>query len=713
MKTPSLRMRVVAAGVAVVALVLLALDAFLYLNLRSSLDATLRRVLAERAALVEAEAPGRTPQELAARLTELGIRATVHAADGGTHRAEPPSPRLGDNLAPTGDDPGQPVVIRRVDLPDGTRVVVEARRGGVRQALRRLVALEAMGTVAGVALAALLLSRVARVALRPLEEMAAAARRAAGGQRGERLRPDRPHTRIGEMAAAYDEMLDALEAALAQASEAAAHSRHMEERSRKIIETATDAFVAIDLDGRIAEWNEGAARVFGLPSEMVLGRDAFETLFPPDLRDDHRNRLEQLRITGERRRRGRRLETVAQRADGSTFTAELIMWATGEAAERSINAFIHDLSERRQAEEARYRLAAIVDSSDAAIIGKDLDGTIVSWNQGAAAMYGYDPEEVIGRPITVIVPPERHEEVQRFLAMVRQGQAVPAHESVRLPKHGPPIEVSLAISPIRDATGTVVGASSIARDITEERWLASTLDSTLVALETALEEARASEALSRRFLADAAHQLRTPMAGIRACAETLLRGPPPSERDRLLADLVRETSRASRLMTSLLKMARLDQGEELALAGCDLAELCRDEADRARVLAPELEISVEAGLDEPPELDANAVREVVANLLDNARRHAARRISVDIARHGDLVELRVSDDGPGVPEGMEERIFERFVSLDSRKGSGLGLPIARGLARAHGGDLVYEAGAFVLRVPLRPLAVDGAASSVA
>ncbi|HVM39163.1 MAG TPA: PAS domain-containing sensor histidine kinase, partial [Acidimicrobiia bacterium] len=386
---------------------------------------------------------------------------------------------------------------------------------------------------------------------------------------------------------------------------------------------------------------------------------------------------------------------------------------TGGAAERTINAFIHDLSERRQAEEARYRLAAIVDSSDAAIIGKDLDGTIVSWNQGAAAMYGYDPEEVIGRPITVIVPSERHEEVQRFLAMVRQGQAVPAHESVRLPKYGPPIEVSLAISPIRDASGAVVGASSIARDITEERWLASTLDSTLVALETALEEARASEALSRRFLADAAHQLRTPMAGIRACAETLLRGPPPSERDRLLADLVRETSRASRLMTALLKMARLDQGEELALAGCDLAELCRDEADRARVLAPELEISVEAGLDARPELDANAVREVVANLLDNARRHAARRISVDVARHGDHVELRVTDDGPGVPEGMEERIFERFVSLDSRKGSGLGLPIARGLARAHGGDLVYEAGAFVLRVPLRPLAADGVASSVA
>ena len=703
MKTPSLRLRVVAAGVAVVAVVLLGLDAFLYLNLRSSLEATLDGVLAERADLVLAEAPGRSPEALAIRLTELGLRATLQGPEGRTYRAEPPSPRLAGNLSPPGDDAGEPLVTRSVDLPDGTRVVVQARRGGIDRTLRRLVALEALGTAAGVALATLLLARVAAVALRPLEEMAGAARRAAAGKRGERLHPDRPHTRLGQVAEASDDLLDAVEASLDEAREAAAHSRHMEERSRKIIETATDALIAFRFDGVITEWNDGAERIFGIPKEEALGADAFHALFPPERRDEHRGRLEQLLITGERRRRGRRLETVAWRKGGSTFDAELIMWTTGDGAERTMNAFVHDLTERRRSEEARYRLAAIVDSSDDSIIGKDLDGTIVSWNQGAERMYGYSAAEIIGRPITVLVPPERHHEVDAVLAMVRSGNPVPHHETVRVHKHGLPIDVSLTVSPIRDSRGTVIGASSIAQDITEQRWLSATLDATLVSLEEALEQARASEARSRSFLADAAHQLRTPMAGIRACAETLLRGPAPSERDGLLADMVRETSRASRLMTGLLRMARLDQGAELHPAPCALRELCCDEVERIGVLAPDLEVVVEAAaLDPRPTLDAAAVREIVANLLDNARRHACRRITVSLACREGSVEVRVADDGPGVAPGMEEQVFDRFVSLDNRGGSGLGLPIARGLARAHGGDLTYEASSFVLRLPLTP-----------
>ena len=703
MKTPSLRVRVVAAGVAVVALVLMVFDAFLYLNLRSELETTLHDVLVARAELVEAEAQERTPEALAVRLTELGLRAEVQGPDGRTYRAEPPSPQLGESLAATGDDPRQPLATRSVELPDGTRVVVQARRSGIDQAMRRLVILEALGTAAGVALAALLLTRVAQVALRPLEEMAAAARRAAAGQRGERLRPDRPHTRIGQVAKAYDDLLDGLEASLHEAQEAAAHSRHMEERSRKIIETASDAFVAIDLEGAIVEWNDGAERIFGIPRAEALAGQAFDTLFPPDRIDEHRARLERLRATGERRRRGRRLETVVRRRDGSTFDAELILWTTGDGPDRTINAFVHDLSDRRRAEEARHRLAAIVDWSDDAIIGKDLAGTIVSWNQGAQHMYGYAAAEIVGRHITVIVPPERHDEVESFLDMVRRGERVPHHDTVRLTKHGVPIDVSVTVSPIRDATGAVTGASTIARDITEQRWLASTLDTTLTALETALEEARASEASTRRLLSDAAHQLRTPMAGIRACAETLLRGPAPSERDRLLADMVRETSRASRLMTGLLKMARLDQGAELHPAACDVEELCCDEADRTRVLAPDLDITVEADdLHQRPGLDADAMREMVANLLDNARRHAERRITISLVGRDGAVEVRVADDGPGVPPGREEQVFERFVSLDNRGGSGLGLPIARALARAHGGDLRYEAPAFVLRLPITP-----------
>ncbi len=210
-----------------------------------------------------------------------------------------------------------------------------------------------------------------------------------------------------------------------------------------------------------------------------------------------------------------------------------------------------------------------------------------------------------------------------------------------------------------------------------------------------------AETRSRRFLADAAHQLRTPITGIQAAAQNLLRGVDPEDQTRLLADVVRETGRAARLITSLLHIARLDEGQPLTFAPTDLVELCADEVDRASSLAPHLDFVLRAE-EHPgqPELDAGAIREVLANLLDNARRFAAAKVEVLIAPLEGGVGIGVVDDGAGVPAGMEERIFERFVSAGPRAGSGLGLAIARDLARRHGGDLTYVDRTFLLRVPV-------------
>ena len=701
MKTPSLQVRVVVAGVVVMAAVLALLDVFVYLNLERSLQDNLDELLDTRARLVAVESANRTPEQLVERLTALGVRATVRTTAGQELQSEPPSPVLGTNLPPAADATVTgPQATQTVALPDGSSATVFARRTGIDDALHRLLVLEVTGSLAALLTATLLLLRVANVALHPLEHVAAVARRRAAGHTGERLEPDRPHTRIGQMAAAYDAMVEELETALVEARAAEAHSRHMEERARQIVETATDAFVAIDINGAIVDWNEGAERLLGWTAAEVAGRDVFETVFPAELRAQHRERLASLRASGERRRRGRRTETVGVRRDGSTFAAELVLWATGEPGALTVNAFVHDVTDRRRAEAAVHRLAAIVDSSDDAVLSTDLAGTVMSWNPAARRMYGYSSDEVVGQPITHLVPTDRHHEIQQALDTVRRGEAITNYETVRLPKHGPAIDVAVTISPIRDASGAVVGASSIARDITEQRWLATTLDTTLSALESALDEARTSEARSRRFLADAAHQLRTPMTGIRACAETLLRSNVPAERDRLLADLVRETTRASRLMASLLKMARLDQGEELVPVACDVRALCTDEIERARVLSPDLTVTLDASTGQPAttEADPNAVKEILANLLDNARRHAVSRVDVAVRSVAAGVEIVVGDDGGGVPEGLEERIFERFVSLDGRGGSGLGLAIARSLARAGGGELSYQAGAFVLRL---------------
>lgn len=238
---------------------------------------------------------------------------------------------------------------------------------------------------------------------------------------------------------------------------------------------------------------------------------------------------------------------------------------------------------------------------------------------------------------------------------------------------------------------------------TELGRFATAYDTMLDSLEDAVEQTRASEERTRRFLDDAAHQLRTPLTTVRASVEALLREDDPEVRDQLMASLVREVARADRLLTSLLTLARLDAGSPPIVAPVDLRGLCRDEADRCRSMAPHLEVEVVEGPRPGPRaaVDEHAVRDVVANLLDNARRHAASRIEVAVATDGaDHAEVRVSDDGPGVPDADVERVFHRFTSLDGRGGSGLGLPIGRAIAQSHGGSLTYEAGSFVLRLPL-------------
>ena len=206
----------------------------------------------------------------------------------------------------------------------------------------------------------------------------------------------------------------------------------------------------------------------------------------------------------------------------------------------------------------------------------------------------------------------------------------------------------------------------------------------------------------REFLAYAAHQLRTPLAGIRASTDALLVGGATAQQERLLVNLSREAERAGKLLASLLQMARVDQGDLPPLQSLDIVELCRGELDRPR---PGTAVATELVLrDVRPDhslLSGEATKNALANLLDNARRHARSRVTVEVATTTNTIEVAVSDDGPGLPDGTEERAFERFVSLDGEGGSGLGLPIARGLIEAQGGRLTYERGRFVIRLPNR------------
>ena len=226
--------------------------------------------------------------------------------------------------------------------------------------------------------------------------------------------------------------------------------------------------------------------------------------------------------------------------------------------------------------------------------------------------------------------------------------------------------------------------------------------------------ARASEARTRRFVADAAHELRTPLAGVQAVAEAAAAPElAPEERDRLNLLLLGETRRAGRLVDDLLAMARIDAGIELRRDPVELLGLARDEAERVRLLADDRTVEVSG---EPVTVSGDAPRlgQVLGNLLDNARRHtpSGGRITVRVSA-GATASVLVSDTGPGVPPADRERIFDRLVRLDEARsvddgGAGLGLAIARGIAQAHGGDLRCvdppdgTGAAFELTLPLPP-----------
>jgi PAS domain S-box-containing protein len=472
-------------------------------------------------------------------------------------------------------------------------------------------------------------------------------------------------------------------------------------RWRQVLEVAPEAYLAIDDGSRIADWNRRAEALFGWSQEEVRGRPvsllvapSSPTGFPEGLASCSPEELaEPFDLLGVRR-------------DGHVLDVQCTVWGVDRRAGGVAHVFLQDVTERRRAQQAAALLTAVVESSSDAMITRDLDGVIVSWNAGAERIYGWSAEEAVGQPDSLIVPPDRAAEWADMMSVLRRGGRVSGVETERLSRGGTRVPVALTLSPVHDAQGRMVATSAIGRDVTEQRWMAETLDATLQQLHAAADEARESEAASRRFLADAAHQLRTPVAGIRACAETLLLGSSAADADRLLAMLVRESTRAGNLISDLLRIARLDQGVPLSVAPVDVVRLCADEVERLSLLRPEVVVRLEVRQPPPATvtLDRAALREVLSNLGDNAVRHADRSVGFDLDVTADELRLSVRDDGGGVPEPSREEVFERFVSLDGQGGSGLGLPIARALARAMGGELRCDGG-FVLTLP-----VAGAAS---
>jgi PAS domain S-box-containing protein len=236
---------------------------------------------------------------------------------------------------------------------------------------------------------------------------------------------------------------------------------------RGIVDNALDCIITIDADGRVREFNPAAERVFGFTREEALGKELAELIIPPRMREQHRRGLAHYLKTGEGPVIGKRIEIAGMRKDGSEILVELAITAVKIDSAPIFTAYLRDISETRQSEEASRRLAAIVESSDDAIVSKDLNGIITSWNIGAERLFGYTAAEAVNKPITIIIPPDRYHEEQQILDRIHSGERVDHFDTIRRRKDGTFVNVSITVSPIRHADGRVIGASKIARDISD------------------------------------------------------------------------------------------------------------------------------------------------------------------------------------------------------------------------------------------------------
>ena len=245
-----------------------------------------------------------------------------------------------------------------------------------------------------------------------------------------------------------------------------------------VIEFSDDAIVSKDLNGVIKSWNRAAERMFGYTSDEAVGR-SIRMIIPADRQDEEDSVLARIR-------RGESVgnfETLRRRKDGTTIPISLTVSPVRDDRGVVVGAskIARDITERRQAELAARRLVAIVDSSDDAIIAKNLDGTITSWNRAAEGMFGYTAAEAVGKSVRMIIPPDLQDEETAVLARLRAGESIEHYETTRRRKDGTLLTVSLGVSPLFNDAGVVIGASKIARDITERsRLLAATREQAMI-----------------------------------------------------------------------------------------------------------------------------------------------------------------------------------------------------------------------------------------
>ncbi|HEX3184591.1 MAG TPA: ATP-binding protein [Pyrinomonadaceae bacterium] len=396
---------------------------------------------------------------------------------------------------------------------------------------------------------------------------------------------------------------------------------------------------------------------------------------------------------------------------------------------------VDQLTDLKSAELAQYWLAALIESADDAIISKTLDGIITSWNAGAQRIFGYTAEEVIGKSVTILIPPDHIDEEPAILARLRAGNRIEHYETVRRKKDGRLIDISLTVSPIKGPNGQIVGASKIARDITEQRQARKSLDAAYAAAERARAEAEEAAAekermfqkaeessrLKEEFLATISHELRTPLSAILGWTRMLRLGQLSTEEQAKALDTIERNARAqAQLIDDLLDVSRIVTGKlRMDVRPSDPTSFIDAAVEAVRPAAEAKGVRMQKVMDTGAvSIPGDPVRlqQVVWNLLSNAIKFTPRggHVQIRSERVNSHLEIVVSDTGQGIAADFLPHVFDRFRQADQKTsrqhgGMGLGLAIVRHLVELHGGTVgassagVGQGATFTVRLPIIPV----------
>jgi PAS domain S-box-containing protein len=452
---------------------------------------------------------------------------------------------------------------------------------------------------------------------------------------------------------------------------------------RLVVEGAPNAMLMTDSDRRILFVNRATERIFGYVRPQLVGRQV-EFLIPERNRAAHPGLISEFLASPNARAMGAGRELYGRRADGSEVPIEISLNPIHTSEGLFTLASIVDLTERKRAEGAFERLAAIIEHSEDAILSKSLDGVITSWNRGAERLFGYLEQDVVGSSIAVLVPERLIDDEMRAMNKVRTEGRLNLYETVRRRKDGSEVDVSVRLSPMLNAAGAIVGVSSIVRDITDVKRRAVELQRSNVELE--------------QFAYVASHDLQEPLRMVVNYTELLAQryqGKLDDKADKYIFYAADGARRMQRLVADLLAYSRVGlQGKPLVPV--DTAVIVARVVKSMQNLIDETATTLEFDMLPVVLADEIQLQQLFQNLISNAikfRSAAAPRICLGAEQIATLWTFSVSDNGIGVDAQFADRIFQMFQRLHEvgkYQGSGIGLSIAKRIVERHGGAIWIE-----------------------